>query len=815
VYKKGDRIPALSATVPKSSSMYSNSSAGSEYIVEDLVGHGAFAELYNVYCQRTKQNYAVKVEKARQDGTSKLEKEALIQKQLHKALNCPAESFVPRFYGYQKTALGPYMVLDLLGRDLSKVRKSVKRHKLSICSVGYLGEQLIRILEKVHSEGIVHRDIKPQNCMLGNTQSTKLRLHLVDFGLAREDFFEEKVQCEPAKGVSFRGTAAYASLNSLQNVEQSKRDDIEGAFWVFADLLWGGLPWRRLNVGRGKERDKKIVAGKKLVFEALEDADKHRLALRLKPTPDGVYSGPLDEKGYFCPTPDKNGAALLESLPEGMISFLRKLRTLEFNERPDYDFFANCFETLKRTGDSRAFRDMFFASSRDEAISREVHGSLHEAAFFNRPTHMTYQSTMATGSSTASSTAAAAKMKSSGYFLNAHLHRNYAEHTPQLHATAGGNRKRPRGADDSLEILFSEAKNAKASAARTAARSEDLLESIERDDAARRDHHAQRRGGGDHRHEEEGEGQPRAAKRQMLLRQGTATSGPGGSSCSSGGPMSSMAVESVRPNSSCDGGGAGGATSSTAAFGVMSGGKNRNGAGGGLGTSSNVFAPPERGSTLRGGRGNYPTFGSIVTGVGTSNSGAGVGADRVTNHDATSSARRNKTPSTPPPGGGAAAQPRSGAASKNPQTRTHAQRGTSAAQAAKKAASSRVDSKNSTHETRHGNIKGMQKPLPDVLLPTTQKCVPGVVPSHQKTAATQNGGTAATGGRNNQAANTGKSRGGVSARAAGERNAQSSRSSAAVGSRAGSRGSKGPALAPPRESPRGRERTGTSRKTSR
>ena len=81
------------------------------------------------------------------------------------------------------------MVLELLGRDLSRVRKMIRHHKLSLCSTGFLGKQLISILEKVHDLGIVHRDIKPQNLVLGNSQSTKLALTLIDFGLARDNFF--------------------------------------------------------------------------------------------------------------------------------------------------------------------------------------------------------------------------------------------------------------------------------------------------------------------------------------------------------------------------------------------------------------------------------------------------------------------------------------------------------------------------------------------------------------------------------------------------------------------------------------------------
>lgn len=86
--------------------------------------------------------------------------------------------------------------------------------------------------------------------MLGNSAETKLQLYLVDFGLAREDFLDPPKQ--PLTNVSFRGTAAYASLRSLKNIEQGWRDDLEGAFWVMIDLLLGGVPWRKIAVGKSK-----------------------------------------------------------------------------------------------------------------------------------------------------------------------------------------------------------------------------------------------------------------------------------------------------------------------------------------------------------------------------------------------------------------------------------------------------------------------------------------------------------------------------------------------------------------------------------
>lgn len=113
---------------------------------------------------------------------------------------------------------------------------------------------MISRIEYVHSKSFIHRDIKPDNFLMGIGRHCN-KLYIIDFGLAKKfrdtrtsqhiDYREDK---------SLTGTARYASINAHLGIEQSRRDDIEGLGYVIMYLNVATLPWQGLKAATKKQK---------------------------------------------------------------------------------------------------------------------------------------------------------------------------------------------------------------------------------------------------------------------------------------------------------------------------------------------------------------------------------------------------------------------------------------------------------------------------------------------------------------------------------------------------------------------------------
>eukprot|EP00932_Pfiesteria_piscicida_P012885 SRR837773.24332.p1 GENE.SRR837773.24332~~SRR837773.24332.p1 ORF type:complete len:338 (-),score=65.96 SRR837773.24332:82-1095(-) len=199
-----------------------------------------------------------------------------------------------RWYGKQ----GPYniMVMDLEGASLDELFTRSGR-SFSLRTVLLLAEQMLERIEFVHSQGILHRDIKPHNFVVGRGDASDC-IKIVDFGLAKRflDRSGRHITCTERKGIT--GTVRYASLNVHEGLEPSRRDDLEAIGFVLLHFLRGALPWQGL---KGTSRH-----------------SKHEKIKRCK------------QKTSF--------EDLCKGFPHEFVCYFKHVRSLQFMERPDYRY---------------------------------------------------------------------------------------------------------------------------------------------------------------------------------------------------------------------------------------------------------------------------------------------------------------------------------------------------------------------------------------------------------------------------------------------------------------------------------------------
>eukprot|EP00249_Psilotum_nudum_P024355 c29166_g1_i16 orf=854-2647(-) len=137
------------------------------------------------------------------------------------------------------------MVMDMLGPSLWDVWNS-SNQVMSTEMVACIAVEALSILEKTHSKGYVHGDVKPENFLLGHPGTPdEKKLFLVDLGLASKwkDAIGHHVDYDQRPDV-FRGTVRYASVHAHLGRTGSRRDDLESLAYTLVFLLRGRLPWQ-------------------------------------------------------------------------------------------------------------------------------------------------------------------------------------------------------------------------------------------------------------------------------------------------------------------------------------------------------------------------------------------------------------------------------------------------------------------------------------------------------------------------------------------------------------------------------------------
>ena len=160
---------------------------------------------------------------------------------------------IPEIYYFGTYQNKNVMVMEKLGPSLEMLFNKLDR-TFSLQTVLLIGIQLLELFQFIHRKKIIHRDIKPDNFLIG-CKDKKNTIYMIDFGLSRE-FKRGRKHIHYSESRSLTGTLRYASMRNHIGIEQSRRDDLESLGYMLVYFLKGKLPWQGLKGSTKSKRSK-------------------------------------------------------------------------------------------------------------------------------------------------------------------------------------------------------------------------------------------------------------------------------------------------------------------------------------------------------------------------------------------------------------------------------------------------------------------------------------------------------------------------------------------------------------------------------
>jgi serine/threonine protein kinase len=196
---------------------------GGRYRLEGLLGRGGTAEVWRATDEALQRQVAVKLVtiSGGEDAHRVGDEARLLARLSHQGL-------VPVYDAGTDDAGRPWVVMELVeGETLAD---AVRRGPLPSERVADIGARLAEALEYVHGQGLIHRDVKPANVLIGREG----RVRLTDFGIARL-VDAAKVT---ATGLTV-GTAAYLSPEQVLGEPVGGATDVYALGLVLLECLTG------------------------------------------------------------------------------------------------------------------------------------------------------------------------------------------------------------------------------------------------------------------------------------------------------------------------------------------------------------------------------------------------------------------------------------------------------------------------------------------------------------------------------------------------------------------------------------------------
>lgn len=277
------------------------------YLLLEKLGKGGFGLIYSGIDVKTGTQIAIKLEDISKAKKKYLKLEHKIYERYHSNwfyLPFKEEAYIPNVYHYGQEGGFRVLVMDLLGPSLAELL-TFQFERFSIKTTCMLAIKMITAVELLHAKGILHRDIKPGNFVMGRGKNGN-NVYLIDYGLASSYLDVHGNHIPYNTNARFHGTDKYASINNHNKIEPSRRDDMESLGYLLVYYLTSNLPWAA-QYSRVKKQHRRTVYGKAKMQTTVEQ--------------------------------------LTKDLPSSFHEYFTYVSKLAFLDKPDYDYLRKLFYT--------------------------------------------------------------------------------------------------------------------------------------------------------------------------------------------------------------------------------------------------------------------------------------------------------------------------------------------------------------------------------------------------------------------------------------------------------------------------------------